>query len=234
MGNEQLKPPVSMKPSTPAETPYLRAKEEWDSRIGQTVVQAKNWRLVAVSVSFIACILAGGVVLLATQQKLIPVVIALNKDSGEPAVLGQLAELNYKPQLQEIKYFIGEFIQKVRSVPSDPVIIKKNWMDAYVFLRRDAANKLNSITNSDQGGALKHIGKQTVIVQPISATQVGNSNSYQTRWREYRYNKNGGLMEKYNMSGVFTIEIETPENEKILSVNPLGIFITNFGWSREL
>jgi len=231
---ELIESPVNYRVPEPPETPYLRAKEEWDSRIGQTVVQAKNWRLVAVGVTVVALILAVGTVTLALRHKVEPVVIALNAKSGEPTVLGKIGDFAYKPKLQEIKYFLGEFIQKVRSVPADPVIIKKNWFDAYRFLRREAATKLNSITNTDQGGALNHIGKQTVIVQLIAVNQVGSSNSYQARWRESRYNKNGGLMGEYGMSGVFTIEVTPPETEEVLAINPLGIFITSFGWSREL
>ena len=234
MSVELIESPVSNRVPEAPETPYLKAQQEWDSRIGQTVVQAKNWRLVAVSVSLVALILAVGTVTLAIRPSVTPVVIALNAKSGEPTVLGKIGEIAYKPKLQEIKYFLGEFIQKVRTVPSDPVIIKKNWLDAYRFLRREAATKLNSITNTDAGGALRHIGKQTVIVQLIAVNQVGNSNSYQTRWKESRYNKNGGLMEEYVMSGVFTIEVTTPETEEVLAINPLGIFITSFGWSREL
>src|SRR5205085_11822150 len=33
------------KPEGPLATPYRRARQEWDARIGSAAVQAKNWRL---------------------------------------------------------------------------------------------------------------------------------------------------------------------------------------------
>ena len=46
---------------TPApETPYQRAAQVWDERIGSTRVQARNWRLIAFGNLFLAAGLAGG------------------------------------------------------------------------------------------------------------------------------------------------------------------------------
>ena len=38
---------TSWRPTEPADTPYQKARQEWDRRMGATVVQAANWRLVA-------------------------------------------------------------------------------------------------------------------------------------------------------------------------------------------
>ena len=169
-----------------------------------------------------------------TQHKVVPFVIAINAESGEPKILGRVADSVYSPKEQEIKYFLGQFISFVRSVPSDPVVIKKNWMNAYLYLRRQAANLLNDIANRDDDNPLKKIGEQTVSVKPISIVRVGGSNSFQARWKESRYSKNGAPIDEYTMTAVFTLEFDTPKDEATLSVNPLGIFVSNFQWNREL
>jgi type IV secretion system protein TrbF len=234
MTKEFLSEPTSYKPDRHPVTPFMRAQQEWDDRIGSTVVQTKNWRLAFFFSAALTLILSAGLIQQSARNKVIPVFVGVDKERGEPVFLGKAAELPYEPNLQEIKYFISHFVSLVRSVPSDPVLIKQNWLKAYAFLRHDAANILNDITNKDKDSPLKKIGDLTVIVQPVSVVQVAGSSSYQARWEETVYNRHGAPVEKYVMNGVFTIELETPTDEKSLSQNPLGLFITHFQWNREL
>lgn len=234
MSKELLSPPLLVKPEGPVNTPYFRAKEEWDNRIGKAVVQAKNWRLAFFASAALSLILAVGLIQQALQMKVVPMVIAVDEDSGKPFVVGKPKERQYEPRLEEVRYFLSEFIKKVRSVPADPVLIKSSWLDAYLFLRQEAANTLNAMTEGDPENPLNHIGEKTVSVRPLSVVQVGEGNSYQARWKEKLYDRSGSPIEEYTMTGVFTIEFETPSTERVLQVNPLGIFIKHFQWSREL
>ena len=153
---------------------------------------------------------------------------------GEADFMGRANSQPYQPQLQEITFFLTHFITLVRAVPSDPVLIKRNWLNAYQFLRPKAANALNEIANQDPKSPLKRIGEETLTLQPLSVTQVAGGSSYQVRWEETAYNSHGVVIERYIMNGVFTIEVNLPDDEKVLAVNPLGVFITNFQWNREL
>jgi len=44
------------------ETPYQKAAQVWDERIGAARVQARNWRLIAFGNLFLATGLAGGLI----------------------------------------------------------------------------------------------------------------------------------------------------------------------------
>ena len=215
-------------------TPYLRAQQEWDDRIGAIVVQARNWRLGCILSSAASILLSAFVLVQANQNRVIPIVVGVDKERGEPIVVAKVPELAYEPELQEIKFFISQFITLVRSVPSDQVLIKQNWLRAYLFLRQNAANLLNDMTNKDEGSPLKKIGEQTVIVQLVSVVQVAGSLSYQARWEETVYGQHGAMVDHYVMNGVFTIETEPPKTEAVLNQNPLGMYIKSFQWNREL
>lgn len=234
MRHDFLQGPESYRPNQHVTTPYMRAQAEWDSRIGTSTAQAKNWRIAF----FLSVLLTSGLLVVngiqVMQRKLVPVVVTVNPETGIPNVLGRVGEGKYEPQDEEIKYFLGQFLQKVRAVPADPVLIKRNWLEAYKFLRRSAAATLNAMTNNDDTSPLKKIGEETVTIQPISVIRVGSSPSYQARWTETVYGKNGGVKEEYTMAGVFTIEIGTPTDEPSIMVNPLGIFISTFQWAKEL
>ena len=234
MTKEYLSQPQTYNRSEPVNTPYYRAKQEWDARIGQTVVQAKNWRLAAIFSCLVSLVLSSTLVLLIQKNEIIPVIVGIDKERGEAKVIGRASDIHYMPELPEIRFFITHFITLIRGVPSDPVLIKQNWLKAYYFLRREAANMLNEITNNDQQSPLKQIGKTTVVVRPISVVQVAGSDSYQARWEETLYDQHGTIVEKFTMNGVFTVEFAPPTEEETLAVNPLGLYIRSFQWNREL
>lgn len=234
MSKEFLKDPPNYRLETAPETPFLRARQEWDNRIGASAIQAKNWRLACLGAITCSMLTVGALTIQIRQNKIIPVIVGIDKERGEPMVLGRADQYVYKPQLQEIKYFLSNFITLVRAVPSDPVLIKQNWLKAYAFLRRDAANVLNDLTNRDENSPLKRLGELTVLIQPIAVVQIDGGNSYQARWEESIYDGHGSPVERFTMTGIFTIEIQPPRDENSLSNNPLGFYITNFQWNREL
>jgi len=234
MSREFLSEPLNVKPLQAPITPFLRAQQEWDDRIGATVVRAKNWRVAFVISSLTTLTLSLALIQQTAQSRVIPVVVGLDKERGEAVVLGRVTEGAFLPSVLEIKFFITHFINLVRNVPSDPVLIRQSWLKAYLFLRREAANQLNDITNKDESSPLKKIGAQTVTVQPVSVVQVAGSSSYQARWQETVYDDHGNQIENYIMNGVFTIELEPPRDEKILNENPLGLYIRSFQWNKEI
>ncbi len=234
MSNEFLLSPKSFKNAEPFATPYYRASDEWDRRIGQPVVQARNWRIAFFLSSLLTLILSIGLIYQAKRREIIPIIVGIDKERGEPVVVGRVGDDSYRPQIQELKYFLSQFVLSVRSVPMDPVLIKQNWLNAYKFLRPESSNMLNDLTNKDPDSPLKKIGQETVITKPISVVQVSNTNSYQMRWEETVYNKQGSPTDHYVMNGIFTIEIESPKTEDTLLANPLGLYITNFQWNKEL
>jgi type IV secretory pathway TrbF-like protein len=231
---ELVKQVQSYKPQAAPESPYLKAKLEWDERIGATVHQAKNWRLMALSSSALALALVGANITQIMQRKVIPMVVQVDRDSGETKIIGKAGAETYRPGEPQIRFHLMQFIKYVRTVPVDPVVIKANWLAAYKFLRPEAARTLNQITDQDEQSPLKKIGLETVSIQPISVLFVEGSNSYQARWLERRFDKAGQQTEQYTMTGLYTLEIEEPKSEEAILVNPLGIYIKSFQWSKDL
>ena len=57
------------------ETPYQKAAQAWDERIGAARVQARNWRLIAFGNLFLAAGLAGGLIWQAARGTVTPWVV---------------------------------------------------------------------------------------------------------------------------------------------------------------
>ena len=234
MAREMLSAQINYKPESHPESAYLKAHAHWDNRLGTVTAQASNWRAACFVALFLSLFLSTGIIYQASLNKVVPMVIAVDRESGEPKIIGKIREIGYEPRLAEIRYFLSQFVLKVRSVPADPVLIKRNWLESYKMMRQGAAQVLNEQVNNDPESPLKQIGKATVIAQIVSVTKVDMGDSYQVRWEEAHYDKGGQLKSRNLMNAVFTIEFETPSSEEILLINPLGIFIKSFQWSREL
>ena len=226
--------PASYKPESSPQTPFRRARQEWDHRIGQSVVQAKNWRFAFLISTFLLALMTFSLFTVVKQQKVIPVIVGLDKQTGEPSVVGPVDQSKYQPGPLEIKYFLSQFVRYVRSVPLDSVVIRQNWTRAYTLLRKEAAALLNDMTQKDANSPLKKIGKVLVTVQPLSVLQIPDTSSYQMRWKETVYSTHGTKLEEYTMLATFQIELDPPRDEHTIQENPLGLFIRNFQWNREL
>jgi type IV secretory pathway TrbF-like protein len=61
-----------------------------------------------------------------------------------------------------------------------------------------------------------------------------SKDTYQVRWEETTYSKEGVSTGAKVMTGAFTLEIVPPTDEKQLRVNPLGLFIRQFSWSKDV
>lgn len=234
MKSEILTSPVSMKPRVPPQSPFQRAKDEWDGRIGSAVAQARNWRIAFMIMGLLTISLSAALIVQIHKEKVVPILVGLNPSTGEPTVLGEALPQAKKPGGLEVKYFLSEFIRYVRSVPLDQVMIKQNWKRAYSYLRKDAAAYLNELTQKDESSPLKKIGSLIVSVQPLSVVPIPDTDSFQVRWKESVFSSSGSKVDEYTMLGTFAIQIEAPTDEQMIQDNPLGIFIKSFEWNREL
>src|SRR5260370_23794566 len=61
------------------ETPYQKAAQVWDERIGAARIQARNWRLIAFGNLFLAAGLAGGLIWPAAPGPITPWVVDVDQ-----------------------------------------------------------------------------------------------------------------------------------------------------------
>jgi len=136
------------------------------------------------------------------------------------------------PGLAEIRYGLDEWIHWTRGVPLDPVLVKAQYRRALARMRHAAANKLNDWARDDP--RLPNAGRATVSVQLVGLVPVSGTRSYQARWTEEHRNAEGILESRETWIATFTVEVEPPKDERALAANPIGLYITDFQWSREL
>ena len=214
--------------SAPVESPYQRAAQEWDNRIGSAVAQAKNWRLAAFCSLGLAALSLGGFIYQASNTNIATFVVPIDK-YGRPGRI-EIAGQSYKPSTAETGYFLADWVTRTRSKSIDAIVIRDNWTAAYRFVAGSAIGQLNDYAKTHDPFA--NAGAQAVSVEIVSVLARSPS-TYQVQWRETTFDQ-GATRATENWTGLFTAKINAPKNEAELRANPLGIYITSFQWSREL
>ncbi|HUY02550.1 MAG TPA: conjugal transfer protein TrbF, partial [Rhodocyclaceae bacterium] len=107
---------------TPA-TPYQRAGQLWDQRIGSARVQAANWRLMAFGCLALAAVVTVDDIRTHSRVMVTPFVVEVDHLGAVQAIAPARAEL--QPTDTEIAYFLAQFIERVRGLSVDPVVVRQ-------------------------------------------------------------------------------------------------------------
>jgi type IV secretory pathway TrbF-like protein len=125
------RPTVRYGATPPVETPYQRAGQVWDDRIGSARVQAKNWRLAFFGALLMSGGLAAGLIWQSAHGTVTPWVVEVDKLGQAEAVAPAVAD--YRATDPQIAWYLSHFVEWVRTVPPDPVAQRKDWLEAYDF-----------------------------------------------------------------------------------------------------
>ena len=161
------------------ETPYQRAGQVWDERIGSARVQARNWRLMALGGLTLSGALAGGLLWQSLQSRVVPYVVEVDR-LGEARAVAPAAE-GYRPTDPQIAWHLGRFVSQVRSVSLDPVLMRQDWLAAYDMVTGRGAKFLGEYARAADPFA--GVGQRTVSVQVTSVVRASDR-SFQVKWTE--------------------------------------------------
>jgi type IV secretion system protein TrbF len=209
-------------------TPYQKAAQLWDERLGSARAQARNWRLQAFGSLGLAIALAGGLIWQSSQSRITPYVVEVDK-LGEVRAVGAALE-PYKPSDAQIAYHLARFIADLRSLSIDPVLVRQNWLEAYGYVTARAALFLNDYARAND--PFKALGERSVSVQVVSVVRISDA-SFQVKWIEQRYER-GSLAKTERWTAILSVIIRPPHTVEVLRKNPLGLYVDGLDWSREL
>ena len=210
------------------ETPFQRAGQLWDERIGSARVQARNWRLMAFGGLVLSTGLSGALVWQSLQSRVVPYVVAVDR-LGEPRAINE-ADASYRPTDPQIAWALGHFIGNVRSVSLDPVLMRASWLEAYDFATGHGSQFLGDYARSADPFA--NIGERTVSVQVTSVVRASD-HSFQVKWTETAYER-GSRAGTSHWTAMVTVVVKPPTSAETLRKNPLGLYVDAIDWSREL
>jgi type IV secretion system protein VirB5 len=208
-------------------TPYQRAAQVWDDRIGAARVQARNWRLMAFGCLVLASGLAAALAWQSTRGTVVPWIVEVDR-LGEPKAVAP-ASASYQATDPQIAFHLARFIEKVRGLPADAIVLRQDWLRAYDFTTDRGAAALNDYARNNDPFA--KLGRTQVAVE-ISSVVRASPESFRVAWIERHY-ENGQLATTERWSAILTVVVEMPRDLDRLRKNPLGIYVNAINWSRE-
>ena len=225
--NFPFRSPAQNLASEPADTPYRRARQEWDARMGSAVLSARSWRAIAFGSLAVAAMMGVGLTAVALQKRTFVHVVEVSPQGQVMNV--RTADAEWTPNQAEIAYHLARFVRLVRSLPTDGVVLRDNWLEAYKFLTPQAAAQLTQIAREDDPFLwLGRVGR-TVDIRSILKR---SDHSWEISWLERNTNATG-TSDPQLYTGVFTVTVQPPHTADQIAVNPLGLLISDFSWSRE-
>ena len=210
------------------ETPYQRAAQVWDERIGSARVQAKNWRYMAFGSLILSAGFAAALVWQSARGTVVPWVVQVDNLGQAQTVAAATAD--YRPTDPQVAWHLARFVEQVRSIPADPIIVRQNWLRAYEWTTDRGAAALNDYARANDPFA--KVGKQQVAVE-VSSVIRASADSFRVAWTERRY-EDGKLSATERWTAILTIVVQPPRDAERLKANPLGININAISWSREM
>jgi type IV secretion system protein VirB5 len=186
------------------ETPYQRAGQVWDDRIGSARVQAKNWRIAFFGTLALSGGLAAGLIWQSARGTITPWVVEVDKLGQAQAVSPATAD--YQPTDPQIAWHLARFIEEVRSIPDDPVVLRQDWLDAYNYVTDTGALALNDYARTSD--PFSEVGKTQVAVE-VSSVIRASADSFRIDWTERRY-VDDALAATEHWSAILTIVVQPP------------------------
>jgi len=210
------------------ETPYQRASQVWDERIGSARVQARSWRYAFFGALGLSGALTAALIWQNARGTIVPWVVEVDR-LGEARSVAP-AEAGFNPSDPQIAFHLARFIEHVRALPDDPVVVRTNWLRAYDFVSDRGALALNEHARSNDPFAM--VGREQVAVDVTSVIRA-SPQSFRVAWTERRY-RDGALAGTSRWTAILGVAVQPPRTPDALSRNPLGILVTSINWSKEL
>ena len=140
------------------------------------------------------------------------------------------ATADYRPTDPQVAWHLARFIEQVRSIPSDPIIVRQNWLRAYEWTTDRGAAALNDYARAND--PFTKVGKQQISVE-VSSVIRASPDSFRIAWTEQHY-EDGKLASTERWTAILTIVLQPPRDVDRLKSNPLGIYVNAISWSREM
>jgi len=218
--------------------PYLLARRTWNGQSAENVSSRQTWQIIGVLSMMIALTAVGGVIKIGSQSKLVPYIIEVD-ELGETLVVG-LASKAGKADARVVHASVASFISDVRLVTSDAALQTKAIHRAYSKLssKDPALNKTNVWLNAtEESRPFRRAEKLTVSIE-VKSVIPQTPETWQVDWLETETDRQGGVIGiPFRMRAIVTTYTTSPTEkttEEDIRNNPLGVFIRDYSWAKQI
>ena len=227
-----------MKPEqekTETENPYLNGRRGWNEHVGAVVSQRQTWQVIGILALLIALAAVGGVIHIGAQSKFIPYVIEVDKHGQAVAAAPVTATSAVDPRV--VHASVAEFITDARMVSPDVALQRRAIFRVYARLSPTdpATVKMNEWMKQGDESPFERATREMVSTQ-INSVLPQSPDTWQVDWLETVRDRQGvpqgDPVAMRALVTVYTAAPTTTTTEEQMRMNPLGIYVRDFSWSR--
>jgi len=213
------------------ENPYLAARQEWSERYGSYVKAASAWRIVGILGLSMAVIGFGYAMYLSTQVKLVPYIVEVDK-LGTAVTAGFPQQIEYA-DARVVRSTLGNFVSSFRSITPDAVV-QKQYIDRTYALLRTSDPSTEKINAWFRGNSPFERAKKNTVAVEVNNIVALSTKTYQVDWTEFERDRKGKETGIRRFRGIATVALTAPQDEAIIRLNPIGLYVTDFDWTAQL
>lgn len=219
------------------DNPYLNARRVWNAHEGEILSSRRTWQIIGILSLLIALSAVGGIVYIGQQSKFVPYVVAVDK-LGNAAAISR-ADRAAPVDSRVMQATLAAFINDARLVTPDVAVQRAAIFRLYAHLAPNdpATLKMTEFLNgSEDANPFKRAATETVHIEITSALPQ-SAETWQIDWIEETRNREGALKQSVRMRALVTAYVAPPDNrtgEEQIRRNPLGIFVRDFSWAKQL
>jgi type IV secretory pathway TrbF-like protein len=214
-----------------ASSSYLAARQEWLERYGDYIAQARAWRIAAILALIIAALAVAGLIALASQARLVPYIVKVDKLGAAIAV--ERADRAARPDAAIIKAQLARWVTAARSVYLDAAAQRALIKEAYGMINRLGAayGALNDYMRAHD--PFDRAKTETVAVEVESVLPIAGE-SWRLEWREETRSRDGSRIASAQYQATVNLSFNPPTEEAALRLNPSGLYINDVHWAKRL
>ena len=182
------------------------------------VTDVRYWRRLAVASALLSIALGGTLAVTNVQAE---VWLSRTQIDGTEPEKQTISEA-------EISYLLARFVENVRSLSTDAVVVRSRWLDAFDYTTPVAAKVIN-----DQAGSHRfaQIGARAVMVETVSVLRASDK-VFEVRWTERAF-EGGQLVQTDHFAGTLALLIGRPQKAIAQSVWIVCRRISSGPWSHR-
>ncbi|PLY11740.1 MAG: conjugal transfer protein TrbF [Sedimenticola sp.] len=220
------------------ENPYLSARRTWNDHVGSQVASRRMWQVVAILSLMIVLAAVGGNIHIGSQSRFIPYVIEIDK-LGQAVAAGPVSAASPIDK-RVIHASVAEFITDARMVSPDVALQRKSIFRIYAKLAATdpATAKMNEWLNDSEESSPFSRAAKVMVSTEITSVIPQSPDTWQVDWIETIRDRQGIATGKpVNMRALITVYTTAPTpqtTEEQIRMNPTGIYVRDFSWSKLL
>jgi len=218
--------------------PYLSARRTWNDLM-RAMASSLHWREMVILLCLLIVLASvGGMTYIGSQSKFIPYRYDVDKHGRAVAVGPMDAASPTDPRV--LSAAISSFVESARLVSADVALQRKAVFHVYAMLndQDQAFQKMNLWMNgTEDQNPFTRAETETVSID-ISSVLQQTPDTWEVSWLETTWDRKGEVkttpVPMRALLTVYVVEPTTATTEEQVRQNPIGLFVRDFSWSKQL